>query len=473
MGRNSRLPIALVAAFVLVCMPVRVVAAGMRSSSRTVPSAPTAPPSEPSPSEDVTSEAPVSPVAPLPSVVPSEAVFAFTAERLLAPDPTENRPVAAGALGSPVSPESSEPRSVAILPDPRLREPDRPVPGGMGPAAPAVPTVGSVPRLVLPDVTPRVATVPQSSLVVILPQGVLPEVAELRAVVPESAREIGPAPLASRPDRTEAADGVSGGVERPVTATEPAPASATATADPAPATPAARATPVPPASPPDAVDRTPRVQSAASGAGGVTGDLARSGEPFTVELVGEAWLYIGGDERVRLLERTTGEATTRFSFLAAEAGVAQLPFVAADGSSRTIDVEVVPSGSDFEDSIGSDGSREGGAAAGASDATADVVADLYRRLEDEGTTTLSPPELSVVAGGADTDVTLLEALLRRGVEPRDELLFALAARHEEGRQMREARDLYRELVDDYPLSRHWDRAQERIEYLNRYFLQIR
>ncbi len=69
----------------------------------------------------------------------------------------------------------------------------------------------------------------------------------------------------------------------------------------------------------------------------------------------------------------------------------------------------------------------------------------------------------------------LEAYMDAGGTPDDpaELYYRLGRLHEDRRDARAAMEYYRRVVDEFPLSRHWQPAEERIQYLRRHFFDIR
>jgi tetratricopeptide (TPR) repeat protein len=69
----------------------------------------------------------------------------------------------------------------------------------------------------------------------------------------------------------------------------------------------------------------------------------------------------------------------------------------------------------------------------------------------------------------------LEAYMDAGGTPDDpaELYYRLGRLHEDRRDARAAMEYYRRVVEDFPLSRHWQPAEERVQYLRRHFFDIR
>jgi len=58
----------------------------------------------------------------------------------------------------------------------------------------------------------------------------------------------------------------------------------------------------------------------------------------------------------------------------------------------------------------------------------------------------------------------------------DDRLFALARFLEQAgpdRDLRSAASLYRLILDDHPLSAHWDDSRSRLEYLRRHYFEVR
>jgi outer membrane protein assembly factor BamD (BamD/ComL family) len=69
----------------------------------------------------------------------------------------------------------------------------------------------------------------------------------------------------------------------------------------------------------------------------------------------------------------------------------------------------------------------------------------------------------------------LEAYMDRGGTPDNpaELYYNLGRLHENRRDAGTAMSYYRRVVDGYPLSRYWEPAEGRIQYLRRHFFDIR
>lgn len=137
---------------------------------------------------------------------------------------------------------------------------------------------------------------------------------------------------------------------------------------------------------------------------------------------------------------------------------------------------------------------------------ADTAWELFRQLEEEvrpGTagpanpaTTTGPadPGTDGIAASEITEEELLrlgnlllestdpsralgplEAYMDAGGTPDDpaELYYRLGRLHEDRRDARAAMEYYRRVVDEFPLSRHWQPAEERVQYLRRHFFDIR
>lgn len=105
---------------------------------------------------------------------------------------------------------------------------------------------------------------------------------------------------------------------------------------------------------------------------------------------------------------------------------------------------------------------------------------LLREILDEGVedpyATLAFVERLVTAPVGRETIELLEALLEQGSPRYDFILFSLARLYEEPgihRDLKRSHDLYTKLTDEYPLSEYWERANARIEYLERHFFYIR
>jgi len=90
-------------------------------------------------------------------------------------------------------------------------------------------------------------------------------------------------------------------------------------------------------------------------------------------------------------------------------------------------------------------------------------------------------ELRTLAASFRTDGRIgderevLQVILNRGTTNYDEILFRLAQLYESqpGRDLRLARELYRQILDEYPFSALWEDSRRRVEYLNRHFFDIR
>ncbi|MFW6223686.1 MAG: tetratricopeptide repeat protein, partial [Spirochaetota bacterium] len=83
--------------------------------------------------------------------------------------------------------------------------------------------------------------------------------------------------------------------------------------------------------------------------------------------------------------------------------------------------------------------------------------------------------LLLESGDPSRAVEPLEVYMEAGGTPEDPaaLYYRLGQLHEERRDARGAMEYYRRVVEDYPLSRHWQAAQERVQYLRRHFFDIR
>jgi tetratricopeptide (TPR) repeat protein len=133
---------------------------------------------------------------------------------------------------------------------------------------------------------------------------------------------------------------------------------------------------------------------------------------------------------------------------------------------------------------------------------AEAAWELFGQMDGEGSTDGAAPvpgdrSAADLAGAAAPDITEAE-LLRlgnlllesadpsRAVGPLEaymdaggtsddpaELYYRLGRLHEDRRDARAAMEYYRRVVDEFPLSRYWQRAEERVQYLRRHFFDIR
>lgn len=406
----------------------------------------------------------------------------------------------------PALPALPEPPQLSppVLPDPRPRTP---APAPVPEPAPPRPTLGSVRR----------SRARGPAAVTILPVPTLDVPSESR-VTREGSDPVESATTASsRPDAAQRRDTV---VEEPDAADPQSPVAGTTTpVEPdsavAPrsrtvATGAAAPDPVRPSPPPPIDTSEERVVS--------------PGQRFSVELPGLGWIFLGRSaDAVEYLGREAADGRTRFTFrrLSEAPGPVDLGFESRDLSTgavrRHTEMLAAPeqssqseAGSPASDDGGAPGERHettvtdrrspartadepiGAAGDGSGDAAQDasdtlaspdpvdraVEALLAGRPVPEGT---ASGDVLARAEDMATDqpaqaVALYRAMLDGGVGAGDTLLFRLAGlleRDWDGRDLRRARDLYRRVVDEYPLSGHWDAARERIEYLNRHFFYIR
>jgi len=242
------------------------------------------------------------------------------------------------------------------------------------------------------------------------------------------------------------------------------------------------------------------------------------GARFAVTLSGPSWIFLGtahdGEPDpepagVEFLDRRSEDGSVEFAFRrTVENGAVRpvtLRFEAQDlaTGARRVHREVlrapegnsevvVARGAAAEDGAGSGQAGQAApAAAGTQNATTASSGDTSRSvdatieaLSSSGalppgtrvTDLLDRADALVADGRLDDAVRLLETMRTTGVGSGDEVIFRLAQVLESewaGRDLRRARDLYRTLVADYPLSDHWRASGARIEYLNRHFFFIR
>lgn len=232
----------------------------------------------------------------------------------------------------------------------------------------------------------------------------------------------------------------------------------------------------------------------------------RPGDLFVVQLPGQSWIFVGPTDGVEFVDRRTVAAGIEFVFRLRESedgSPVALRFESqdlVDGSRRT-HTETVASSDSARLVQRDDAMRTDGAAPGESGAehdatlrgpaetssvddltldTEEIIAALERG--DSGALDASDEDLrqTVALLGERNEYALqgrlLEALLRAGMLEGDWILYTLARMFEspwDGRDIRRARDTYLRLVNEYPFSRYWDAAGERIEFLNRHFFYIR
>ncbi|MFA7567211.1 MAG: hypothetical protein WCY01_09320 [Alkalispirochaeta sp.] len=238
-----------------------------------------------------------------------------------------------------------------------------------------------------------------------------------------------------------------------------------------------------------------------------------------VELPGPAWLYLGNSGNAELLSREVSPdmAVTRFSFRVS--GPTTLEFEAQDletgrrqrheeevtvidgerpvlvqstdrgtsnlPASGSIGRDTAEQSSDMDSTVRNDGQRvlerqfdpqrhasiiaaiDTGDAGDNSDADAvlqswDTVAAYLQFLKD--------------AGQDDAAVEMLEHLWAQQRWQSDEVLYRLARYYDTDqptRNVRRARDLYRQLTERYIFSSYAETAEQRYRFLNRHFFYIR
>lgn len=201
------------------------------------------------------------------------------------------------------------------------------------------------------------------------------------------------------------------------------------------------------------------------------------GEPFDYAVDGQGWIYDGSSPAgVRFIKRTVPSTTTEFTFLAEEEGTYTLTFIYNDiisGLSErallTLEVgssEETPPG-EWEADLSMPAEEP---EPGPPTAEEVVALGFYEALREAD---------KALKGGNDLRaLDILNAASRRFADSRDldRILFALASLYEQNGPLRDldrALGLYKRITDEYPASIFYNRAAERIIYIERNFIRIR
>ncbi len=231
----------------------------------------------------------------------------------------------------------------------------------------------------------------------------------------------------------------------------------------------------------------------------------RPGDLFVVQLPGPSWIFVGPTDGVEFVDRRAVATGVEFMFRLRESEDGRpvaLRFESqdlADGR-RRIHTETIessdgigladrdtPGDGDPFRGVGSQSDSTERSPGTASLSDGDLAPDTEAIIEalgsgEFGTLGITEEDLrnrvTLLEERAEHDhrARLLEAMLDAGVVEGDWILYTLAQLLEspwDGRDIRRARALYRRLVDEYPFSFYWDAAEERIEFLNRHFFDIR
>lgn len=271
---------------------------------------------------------------------------------------------------------------------------------------------------------------------------------------------------------------------------------------------------------------TARPAPAVSSAEGVQtseGDrTAVAGERIEVRLPGRSWLFLGSDAPVDFLGRSVTEEPIETVFAFRVVGESTLRFASQDAVSgermrheETIALSHVPGDSIQRSDVvvlGDEVRRAGqpmtpgeeeSKAMPTNEALLQYLRDanapfdevMHRRLIEsverydssaagDSSALIEVPTDAWIAytqrianmGEVAASQRLLLALAESPRFANDEVIFRLAQTYEtdsEARDIRKARDLYRLIESDYPFSRHYQAAGERIRFLNRHFFYIR
>jgi hypothetical protein len=226
----------------------------------------------------------------------------------------------------------------------------------------------------------------------------------------------------------------------------------------------------------------------------VTERTVDEGDRFRVALTGSGWIYLGGGGALQFLDRTTEGEQVVFTFrvpsTAADGDVADDEPAAVlefemqdlatgrrtrheerilvadqdgDGGSDSANVVDSPMETTATGSVATEEQSAAGAMVGPTEEAS--AEDLFRHVD----------ELEASAE-YEAAVAVLESMRRDATGRQDVVTFRMAEVYEaewEGRDLLLARNLYRSVIENYPLSRWRRQARERIEYLNRHFFHIR
>ncbi len=227
------------------------------------------------------------------------------------------------------------------------------------------------------------------------------------------------------------------------------------------------------------------------------------GTQFEVRLPGLMWVFVGSEGEVLFVRRESDQNESVFTFRLPRSSTAPiLRFESQDLTTGRVlrrIVGIVPPGRDDEpaaadvatvgespapDQAGQDAPLSQRLLSALSNQRVDpeIGEELVTALSEDNMVDELWPEVEeiaeLLARQDDTNeaIGVYEALLDTGYTPYDRFLFRLAQLLEQqgqSRDLRRARSLYQELVDDYPLSNYWNRSNTRIEYLDRHFFLIR
>ncbi len=247
----------------------------------------------------------------------------------------------------------------------------------------------------------------------------------------------------------------------------------------------------------------------------------RPGERFSITLVGPGWLFLGSSGPIDFIGRERRGNDTVFtfrkhgdnqdtepielSFEMQDLGTGErfrhetVVVVREEGSPATAQThtgreetppEVAPAPAPGAGGVASSDSRDdsselplverlrdaGRQEGPISGAERTLLEELRETRPDQPAETLAFVDRLIRNEERTEAIALLETLLETGVSGYDRVLYRLASLYEEPgdkRDLARSRDLYRRLVEEYPLSEYWERATARVEFLERHFFFIR
>ncbi|MDA8427459.1 MAG: tetratricopeptide repeat protein, partial [Treponema sp.] len=150
-------------------------------------------------------------------------------------------------------------------------------------------------------------------------------------------------------------------------------------------------------------------------------------------------------------------------------GAAATPAQGATAPAATVLGPTVPGPTGLGGAAPTSGAAGPGATAGAS-----TVVALPPPDSPEGMLLAAKNELG--AGRTQNALTILDSLLAKYPAGMDEAYYLYGVALEQNgplKDIRRAYSYYKKVVDEYPESPFWDKANERVSYIERYYFDIR